>query len=246
MSLLSDRLSETRDLLNGRLGSDLPDWDNNVDVEGNLFRFVSELHTWLSRPAASVAEYETTTDLRDNSLGEMTTISGRIVYPLNMRPQDFDLDDIAHHLARTCRYNGAVSGFLSVAEHCVMVAKLVEDGPEPWFALEALMHDGMEAYIGDIIRPIKHLPEFQPVRDAEERGEKVMAEFFGLAYPMPAVVKAADRQRLYDEIEHLRFNPRANTPATTAKHIFLATFERLSHDRKTIWADKLAELGIAA
>jgi uncharacterized protein len=36
------------------------------------------------------------------------TFTGRAFFPLNPRPEDVVLEDIAHHLANICRFGGAV------------------------------------------------------------------------------------------------------------------------------------------
>lgn len=62
-----------------------------------------------------------------------------------------DPRDIAHALANICRFNGHTHAFYSVAQHSCIVADLVPDEHK----LAALLHDATEAYIGDMVRPLK-------------------------------------------------------------------------------------------
>lgn len=88
-------------------------------------------------------------------MSRMHTSTGRLVDPLDLTPEDVCVEDIAHHLSQTCRFNGAPPIFYSVAEHAVHVAGLVEYHAGPVAALVALHHDDAEAYLGDQIRPVK-------------------------------------------------------------------------------------------
>ncbi len=84
------------------------------------------------------------------------TYTGKMFHPLNPSPEEVDIFDIAHALGNLCRYNGHCRHFYSVAEHSVLLA----DNVPPSLARWALMHDAAEAYMGDVIRPIKHaIPE---------------------------------------------------------------------------------------
>lgn len=124
----------------------------------------------------------------------MITATGRRFYPLDPRPEDISARDIIHHLARICRYGGAVGNWFSVAEHCCLLADYFA-GTElaPW----ALLHDAAEAYIGDLIRPIKpSLPQFKAIETPLER---MIWERFGLVGPLPPAVKAADVLIVADE-----------------------------------------------
>lgn len=73
-----------------------------------------------------------------------------------------DADDIATSLAKQCRFNGHVPGFYSVAEHSVLVSRLVPPG----LALHGLLHDVAEAYVGDIISPVKMFCPWVPYAEA--------------------------------------------------------------------------------
>jgi hypothetical protein len=123
----------------------------------------------------------------------MQTYTGRQFFPLDPRPEDIDPLDIAHALSLICRYGGHTKRFYSVAEHCVLMA----DAVEPEFALWALLHDATEAYVGDMVRPLKHhMPEYRAV---EDRLMAVIAERFGLSGSMPDAVKDADNRILLTE-----------------------------------------------
>jgi hypothetical protein len=85
--------------------------------------------------------------------GCMVTYSGTIVNLFDVNPLDIHIEDIAHGLAYTCRWNGAVKSYFSVAEHCCM---MYDQAPE-YKKATALFHDCEEAYWGDIIKPVKNM-----------------------------------------------------------------------------------------
>lgn len=131
----------------------------------------------------------------------MQTHSGRQFFPMDPHPADVDIHDIAHALGMLCRYNGHVERFYSVAEHCVHLSRVVA----PEHALWALLHDATEAYVGDMVRPLKRsMPDYVA---AEDRVMEAIAARFGLAGSMPAEVKAADTAILLNEREALLAPP---------------------------------------
>jgi hypothetical protein len=81
------------------------------------------------------------------------TASGLYYDYLKPEPDMIRLSDIAHQLAGTCRFSAACDPWYSVAEHSVLVSRLV---PEP-FKLDALFHDSPEAYLWDVPKPAKAL-----------------------------------------------------------------------------------------
>jgi hypothetical protein len=124
----------------------------------------------------------------------MQTYTGRQFYPLSPTVEDIDPVDIAHSLSLQCRYNGHCRKFYSVAEHCVLMSWHVSYEN----ALRALLHDATEAYIGDMVRPLKrHMPDFVAV---EDKLMPVIAERFGVVGDiMVDEVKDADNRILLDE-----------------------------------------------
>lgn len=127
----------------------------------------------------------------------MLTFTGKAYWPLDPSVDDVDILDIAHGLSMLCRYSGQSRHFYSVAEHCVHVSYMVPRA----FALEALLHDATEAYLGDMIRPIKHaMPEY---KDMEATNDQVIRIKFGLPPYESPEVKEADNDILQAEYEEL-------------------------------------------
>lgn len=138
--------------------------------------------------------------LGDEDRAKTRMFTGRRVNPLNVRAGDVDIADIAHSLARQCRFNGQCGGFISVADHCVRVHDMLEGtGHEAW----GLMHDAAEAYLGDLIRPMKYSGAFETYFQAEAIAEAAIAEAFDLALPIPQAVLDADNRALLDELGEL-------------------------------------------
>lgn len=125
--------------------------------------------------------------------GWIQLISGEPFWPLDARPEDIHISDIAWSLGMQCRFGGHCLRRYSVAEHSVLVSRLVP----PKYALWGLLHDATEAYLVDLPRPIKRcLPEYSRHEDDLAR---VIAERFGLPWPMPEDVKIADTGALLIE-----------------------------------------------
>ena len=92
---------------------------------------------------------------------KIRTFTGRYVDPLNMTADDLIIEDIAHALAQIPRFGGHLPIPYSVAQHCVLGATASEkEGAQ--ISLDFLMHDGSEAYLLDLPKPIKsRLPEYE-------------------------------------------------------------------------------------
>lgn len=129
--------------------------------------------------------------------GWIVTRSGRRVWPLDPRPEDIDIDDIAYALAGTFRFRG--HSRITVAQHSVAVAHAV---PRRW-RLAALLHDAAEAYLGDLPRPLKEGDYAAQFRDAERKLLAVILRRFDVVVHDPGDVfsgPAGDAIRTADEL----------------------------------------------
>jgi hypothetical protein len=103
------------------------------------------------------------------------TLSGKAFHLDPQRDADDDqiitIEDIAGHLAKICRFNGACTEFYSVAQHSVLVAIAMPERLGKQARLFALLHDASEAYIADVTRPVKHRigPEYAQLERAIQR-----------------------------------------------------------------------------
>jgi hypothetical protein len=123
----------------------------------------------------------------------MCTYTGRQFWPLDPSTADICIEDIAHALSLENRYGGHLPGPYSVAQHCLLAARIVREvlGGSLADERDTLMHDAAEAYLKDIPRPLKlALPGYKVI---ESRCEATIAEKFGLRHPMPPIVKRADQ-----------------------------------------------------
>src|SRR5271166_4886292 len=128
-------------------------------------------------------------------------LSGRRLDLLNPSPLDIEIEDIAHGIARVARWNGQTKGehAFSVAQHCVLVEHFV-DVLEPRLdrksLLAALLHDGSEYVVGDLISPFKAAVGID-YKDFENRLLAAIHLRFGLppqpAPELTALIKRADR-----------------------------------------------------
>lgn len=96
----------------------------------------------------------------------MQTYSGQHVNVLSPKSDEIHIDDIAIALAKQCRFNGHCRDFYSVAQHCVVGADQFLMQGRRDLAREFLLHDATEAFVGDMIRPVKRcLPSFSVIED---------------------------------------------------------------------------------
>lgn len=150
-------------------------------------------------------------------------LSGRRLDLLDPSPLDIEIEDIAHGLARVARWNGQTLGAhaFSVAQHCVLVERLVQDlcpALSRQARLAALLHDAPEYVVGDLISPFKAAVGID-YKAFELRLLAAVHLRFGLppelSPDLAALIKSADRCSAYYEAIQL-----AGFDATEARRIF--------------------------
>lgn len=134
----------------------------------------------------------------------MWTSTGKLFDILDPDPWAIELEDIAHALSNICRFGGhTYRGFYSVAQHSVLVSELCDTAD----ARVGLLHDATEAYLGDVISPLKLQPGMETYRAIEaEMAEAIAARFeFPGDYgaPLPPSVELADRLAVFLEMRDL-------------------------------------------
>lgn len=147
-----------------------------------------------------------------------------------------DVDDRYEMLCESCYADE------KKPDHCLTRA-ITPDAS--WrIALAGLLHDGSEAYICDVSRPVKMLPAMAPYREVERRVQDAVYSAFGLGFE-PNIVKRADNVLLATEARDLLATlhpewtvkpPKWPTilerivPCTPlhAERLFLQTFEELT------------------
>lgn len=182
----------------------------------------------------------------------LQTYSGHAFYPKDGHISEIAIEDIAHALAHICRYNGHCRKFYSVAEHSVLVSRIVRAmWPDDLQAVWAgLLHDATEAYVGDITTPLKvTMPKFI---ELEDKIGLDIAATFKVQWNKRTVerVKIADMRALSTEarklfkdvthwssIQSFEPNPELlekNFPVTskTAKTLFMKEFNRIKKELK--------------
>ncbi|MNS60237.1 hypothetical protein D3C72_932240 [compost metagenome] len=149
------------------------------------------------------------------------TYKGILISLIDPQPDDIFIEDIAHGLAYQYRYGGHCFSLITVAEHSLRVYNRCK-------SLSALMHDASEAYLGDLKSPIKALcPDYSEI---EHRFMRVIADKFGIAWPIPFAIKQADQAEFDWEQENIMIEKEGMHMAMKplyAKERFLKTFETI-------------------
>jgi len=112
-----------------------------------------------------------------------------------MEKEDIRIEDIAHALSMVCRFGGHCARHYSVAEHSLLVAQMV---PEE-YKLSALLHDAAEAYLGDVVSPLKRIPQMDGYRQIERELESLIEEKYSVSFAGDRGIREADLKALYIE-----------------------------------------------
>lgn len=126
------------------------------------------------------------------------TFTGRRFYPLDPRPEEFSIVDIAWSLSNAVRFCGHVSQQITVAQHSILVSRYC-DPPD---ALWGLVHDTSEFAIADVSTPVKKSKEMTGYRKIEKRIMDAACVAFGLPLEQPDSVHRADKAVLASEVRN--------------------------------------------
>ena len=134
----------------------------------------------------------------------ITTFSKVKFNPLNPTKDDILVDDISHALSLMTRANGHFPEFYSVAQHSIFCCEeAIARKYSNRVALACLLHDASEAYMADIIRPVKkHLSEYLEIE--EKLQNFIYRNFLGsdLSDDEQKLVRFIDNALLYNEFMH--------------------------------------------
>ena len=162
---------------------------------------------------------------------EICTYSHVIMNPLQAKPEEIRIEDIAHALSLMTRANGHFPTFYSVGQHCLSCMEEARArGYERRLVLACLLHDAAEAYLSDLTRPVKHHMDYYIETEHRLLGQ-IYVKFLGsdLNEEEEAFVKSVDDTMLYHEFYHFMkvalFSP-APQKLTTPDYSF-AAFEEV-------------------
>lgn len=122
----------------------------------------------------------------------INTYSGIRFNLLKPEPEMVNIIDIAKGLAYKAHFGGQTPFYFSIAQHSILVHNLtqVDYFHNKDILLATLLHDASEAYIGDMVKPLKvHLSNFCEI---EDRITSVIFEAFGLDIELMKIVKKYD------------------------------------------------------
>lgn len=177
----------------------------------------------------------------------IVTYTGKFIDPLNLKPEDVDIRDIAHALSNLCRYGGHTRHFYSVAQHSVILADEVRHRLGDEQAFFALLHDAEEAYVVDLPRPLKNTMQLAHYQTICQKVSVAIFKRFDVDLPLGdyVTVMNLDKEMVLHEANRIMEKPLewrrqeldAIQPTFSpiiefmtphrAEHLFLETFGKL-------------------
>lgn len=159
-------------------------------------------------------------------------------------PETLAIEHVAKALSHVNRFTGQTFEPYSVAQHSVAVASVVWGRTKDKIkALQGLLHDSGEAFLGDVSSPLKAILG-ETYKGRERAAMKAILDLHGVPYELAPEVKEADLILLATEkrdltpgdpvpwgilegVEPIPFNIEP-WPAALAARRFLETFENLT------------------
>lgn len=146
---------------------------------------------------------------------KVLTYSGIMFDILEPNIKDVRLEDIGRGLANQARFNGQSRKPISIAQHSIGVLEraingtmLNEDDDKYMCRVQALFHDAAEAYIGDMVSPIKKHTKINDVnfKEIEEEILSVIFDKYGIEWPMRSIIDICDEEQTQHEMDFCRSN----------------------------------------
>lgn len=168
--------------------------------------------------------------------------ASKIIDLANLKPDDIDIKDIARALSGINRYNGVTRPLYTVAQHSVLCSFVAPAE----YKLAVLLHDGHEAYTGDITRPVNRMATwishgYNAIDTIKAVVDHAVEMKFGIEYPFEhPEISTIDSRMLATEMLYLfgenytDFEPYSGLIESHgvwspqhAEEVFLYEFERL-------------------
>ncbi len=181
------------------------------------------------RHADRVANYPGDFDPSAPPSSQYWLASGTLVDILHPKIEDIHFSDVVHGLARVQRFGGQTDReHYSVAEHSVLVSRLCL----PQNAILGLLHDASEAFIGDIVTPLKRfLPIYYEIEERWQLAIGIAAGVGSALIHLPVDVKVADTRALQTERFCLYDPPRSDESGIQKSEIKLKGLRPLAAEK---------------